>query len=506
MLLGLGLRLAGLFWGEGYSYFCQGDGLEAYSVAVDYLQGEARAQYLGQPNFNEHSKLPGPLWTLFCVSGLRVWGSMEGVILAIIVLNTAAIWLIYRLAEKTLGFPSCFWAALFAATLPSAVYYSTAVYNPNVMVFLASLLCLALWNVVTVERSRQVFWVVVLLLAMPQFHMSGLLVWPAVIVVLVLNPRALNIPWLIAGVISGALLYAPYVAGEIAHGWQNTAGMRSGKGGFSWDSLKAVTVSLNLLVNWVPQWTTSAAEYCQLGNACFGWFGLLLAFNAVSAIVAGSWIAGAFLEIRGALRGLWRSPREVFRRSPGVTFLFLLLVVPLACALLRGGPFHARYGLLLLPPMLPLAGRATVRWLASPRWRGPFALLLGTTLCVNAWFMPALYWHQGRRIARGDFFVPSFRKLETVYRQLKIHAGGQKCVIDDRAYLESLSPAEKNQADAKHIRYYVAVREKECGRAHAQQGATVTYRLCRSHNIAPGDPRVAFAGNGVALIADKPVR
>ena len=62
ILLGFGLRLTGLIWGQAYCHFGQGDGIEAYSVSVDYGLGTPRALYLGQPNFNQHSKLPGPLW------------------------------------------------------------------------------------------------------------------------------------------------------------------------------------------------------------------------------------------------------------------------------------------------------------------------------------------------------------------------------------------------------------------------------------------------------------
>src|SRR6516225_9292674 len=87
LLLGLVLRLTGLWWGQAYFYFGQGDGIEAYSVAVDYADGDARAQYIGQPNYNTHSKLPGPLWTLLCFAGLRIGKSIQGVIVLVILLN-----------------------------------------------------------------------------------------------------------------------------------------------------------------------------------------------------------------------------------------------------------------------------------------------------------------------------------------------------------------------------------------------------------------------------------
>jgi hypothetical protein len=139
LLLGLGLRVAGLTWGQAFCYDSQGDCLDAYRVAVNYAQGEPRAQYIGQPNFNKHSKLPGPLWAVFCAAGLRLWGSIDGVVLAIILLNTAAIYLTFLLAARTVGFPAALWAALLMATSPEAVKSSVVVFNPAVMPFLGTL-------------------------------------------------------------------------------------------------------------------------------------------------------------------------------------------------------------------------------------------------------------------------------------------------------------------------------------------------------------------------------
>ena len=170
LLFGFSLRFTGLWWGQGYLYFGQGDGIEAYSVAVDYAQGQPRAQYIAQPNYNERSKLPGPLWTMFCYSGLRFWGSMEAVVFEVILLNTATIFLIWLLARQTLGPSIALWAALLTATLPSTVFYSVGVYNPDVMPFLGTLLFLALWQVTRSDGSRQAFWLGPLLLAMLQFH------------------------------------------------------------------------------------------------------------------------------------------------------------------------------------------------------------------------------------------------------------------------------------------------------------------------------------------------
>jgi hypothetical protein len=472
-------------------------------VAVDYQLGEPTARYLGQPNYNAHSKLPGPLWTLFCYLGLRAAGTIEGVVVLSILLNTVAIYLTYLLAQRTVGDAEALWASLFAATLPSAVFYSVGVYNPEVMPFLGACLYLALWAVLTCEGSRHSFWIGFVLLMMPQFHMSGLALWPAVCVLLALAPVHLNWRWLAAGLVAGLLLYVPYLLGDSAHGWTNTRGMFSGDKGWSWDCLKAFSTPFNLIINWVPQWTRSTAEYRQVGRACFGAFGVLLVVNLLSVMIAGALALGAFRSVRAVALGFWRAPRAVFARAPGPVFLATLLAVPLFLAALSGKPFHARYALVLFPALLALCGAGAVRWLASPRFRRPVLSALVISAGANIWFMPAFYWHQGQVITRGDIFVPSFRQLETVYRALKAHAGGQKRLrVDDTFYLEGLAQTEQRRRDAGLLRSYVALRERESGGRTDLRGGWASYRLCREEEVSVNDARVAFRAQGIALVAE----
>lgn len=505
MVLGFWLRLTGLIWGQAWFYFGQGDGIEAYSVAVDYGLGSPTAAYLGQPNFNHCSKLPGPLWTLFCYAGLRLWGSIEGVVILVILFNTAATGLIYLLARRTLGSDAALWAALFGASCPWAVYYSVGVYNPEVMCFLGALLFLALWQTSQVNRSRSVFWVPLLLLVMPQFHMSGLMLIPAVLVIFIICPAQLSYRWLLGGVLAGLALYVPYVRGELASGWVNTRGMFGGGDGYSWDGLKALSAPLSFLVNWAPRWTRSAAEYHELGRACFGFFGVFLAINVISALVAVCLVTGAAAEIRKVMTGFLASPRAAYARAPGVLFLAILFVVPLLVALASGKPFHTRYCLVLLPVELSLAAAATMHWLASKRVRRPFLVGLLLTTCANVWLMPAMYHAQGRRIENGTMLIPTFRKLETIYSALSAHAGPNSSIlvkaVDATA---SFSFPEYARQDTALIQRFVEVREKE---NHSKLRRTTTsYRLCAEGQVTANDPAVAYAGNGIALIAVPPER
>jgi hypothetical protein len=512
VLLGLGIRLAGLFWGEGYCSIGPSDAMEAYQFAVDYTHGEPRAQYLAQPNYNNHAKLPGPFWTLFCVAGMRLLGSPEGVVLELILVNTAAIVLIYLLAARTLGPPAALWAALLAATLPFPIYYSVSIYNPNVMTFLGAALFLALWTVIRRERARAVFWLPFLVLFMPQFHMCVTMLLPAVALVLLLARPRVNWPWLLGGLLAGLLLYVPYVNGDLHHGWQNTLGMTQNRSGYSWGGLKALTAPLSLLTNWVPQWSFSFAEYRQLGRACFGWFGLFLAVNLLSAIIGLLLVGRIVLDVRNAL--LPSKAEGGFRLSAllrpsalgprpsesAVLFLALLLCVPLFLAAVSGKNFRTHYSLVVLPALLTLAGGAVVKWLAAPRVGRTFKAALVLLVCANVWFMPAMFHDLHVRLTRGPAFVGSFRHLESVYQCLKQHAGAQGNVeVDDQAYFRRFTHAQREHLDAQFIRRYVIIREKECAPRSGETATSVRYQLCRAEEVQPDDSAVAYRAHGIAL-------
>lgn len=501
LVLAFVLRLLGLVWGQGYAYFCQGDGIQAYSVAVAYSKGEPKWQYLGQPNFNEKSKLPGPLWTLFCLASMRLWGSITGVMVAMLLLNTMAVYLTWLLAEWTVGPPASLWAALLAATLPSAVFYSVGVYNPDITPFLSGLLFLALWKTIRQKHSAYIFWVAFLLFLIPQFHMAATTLFGAVTVVLILAAVPLSWKWLAGGVVAGSLLYLPYALGEIAHGWQNTLGMMSGKGGYTWDALKALTTPLNFLVNWVPQWSRSPAEYKEVARACFGNFGITLAVNILSGVVAAGLTLAGIQLLTPAFGGFWRSPRQVFARSPGLVFVSVLLLFPLVAAVISGRPYHARYELPQLPALLVLAGAAAVSALKWTRWGTVFRYGLVVTICANLWFMPAFYHHQQTRIESGELFLPSFRKLESVYQVLKGKAGpGRAVEIDDTEYLQAVSKNDQAHRDIGLLRQYVNIREAENSNPTDATLPPDIFKLCRSDAVAPGSANITFQGNGIALV------
>jgi hypothetical protein len=505
LLLGFGIRVTGLAWGQSYCYGSQGDCIEAYQVAADYARGDNKAQYLGQPNYNRHSKLPGPLWTLFCLGGLRLsGGSYEGPVWIIILMNTAAICLTYFLAKRTIGGGSALWAALFMAVSTGAVHYSVVVFNPVVMPFFGGLYLIALWRTTQIGNSKSIFWIPVLILGMMQFHMSGLMLIPAAVLVLAFSETRINPLFLAGGFAAGLALYVPYLQGEITHGWANTHGMMMGPSDRNWPGVfKVIIAPISFLVNiWTPGWAYTFAEYREMSRACFGNFGLHLAVNAWSLIAAAVPVSGAIIIVKKNLAGSWSSPRAIYARSPGLAFLTLNFLVPLLIHMMSGKMFQDRYCLVFLPALFSLAGGGTTYWLQKPAFRKPVLALVVISIASSAWFMPAMYHFQKSFIQNAPRLVPSLGKMEAVYQTLKTHAGGDRqVVVLDADYMKALSPDDKLLFQVGWIRDYAAFREAENTSRPYPPKNPVIYQLCGSEKVRQEDPGVAFYGNGVALVA-----
>ena len=115
--------------------------------------------------------------------------------------------------------------------------------------------------------------------------------------------------------------------------------------------------------------------------------------------------------------------------------------------------------------------------------------------------MLAMYYVQGIRIDRGPVFYGSFRKLEVVYQHLKTHAGANRDLeVDVADYKRSLPPEDKEHGEPGLIRHYVAAREKEYMALTSARTKPVTYTVCRSDQVTPGDATIAYLGNGIALV------
>ncbi len=500
MCLGFLLRLSGVSWGEGYHYAAIGDEILAYRAALSLDAGEEQAFYIGQPNFNT-GKLPGPLWALFWLVGLKFGSSPEAVGLMIILLHTCVIYLVYRLAENLYGPRYSVWAALFYATSTWAVHYSVIAWNPTPMAFFGALLYLALWNVITHRDSPNVFWVCVLLAIMPQFHMIVMFIAPVVALLLWWSPSRLNQKWLAAGMIASLLLYVPYIIGEMTHGWENTRRILEGRTTASFSVLKILTLPVTALSNLMSSLTgRNFSEYRALGDACFGSFWVLGAFNTLSLALSVMIIGSFLVQLAGSLQGKWRSPKQAFAAAPREVFVGSLIILPLLLFVSSLSNFSSRYLIVTLPLLILLPAVFMVRGLDGSRWAGVVRAAMLVTVAFNIIFSLLYFNHQAAIMANADYFLPSFRKMESVRQRLKADAGADCRVrIDDASFVRTM--ATKYTQGVRELAQYVDLREQYDPIASTARRVK-TYQVCVTSQALSANERVVCATNGIAFVAE----
>ena len=500
MCLGFLLRLAALYWGQAYEYAATGDQMRAYRVALGLNAGEERALYIGQPNFKT-GKLPGPMWALFWLVGLKLGSSPEAVCLLMILLHTCVIYLVYRLAENIFGPRYSLWAAVFFATSPWPIHYSIMAWNPIPMAFFGALLYLALWNVVTQPNSPNVFWGCVLLAIMPQFHMIAVFIAPVVVLLLWWSPSRLNPRWLAAGVLASVLLYVPYVIGEMRHGWENTRRIFEGPIAASFSVLKILTLPITDLSNLMSSVAgRDLSQYRALGDTCFGSFWVLGAFNALSLALSLLVIGTFLVRLVQSLRGKWRSPKQAFADAPGEMFVGSLLVLPLVLFVSSFSNFNSRYLIVQYPLLFLLPAVFMARGLAGSRWRRPLRAGMLLTIGFNIILSLAYFNYQGTRIATADYFVPTFRKMESVRQRLKADAGANYRVrIDDAAFVKTMT--KQYTEGVVDLAAYIDLRER-CDPLSMHALRVKTYHVRAATDPAEINERVVCATNGIALVAE----
>ncbi|HSY20220.1 MAG TPA: hypothetical protein VK815_17880 [Candidatus Acidoferrales bacterium] len=501
LLLALLLRLCYLGWAQGYNLGNQMDSIEAYEVAASYDAGDERAQYLGEPNYNDHSKVPGPLWTLFCLAGIRLTGSLDGLVVLIILGNVAAIALTWRLTRDVAGVVAANFAALFMAVSVWAVQCSAILWNPSLMPLCGAVIYLALYRCLRKPKSRAVFLIPFLILAGAQVHMATIALIVPMVAFGWLARLKPNWRWLAAGIVAGGLCYVPYLLGEMRHDWANTRAVFVGGGHFSAGALKIFSSPFSFIINlWNPGWTYAPGEYKALAHQAFGGMAGMIAVNAISAVFAILLVLGAGLAVRAAMKNRGVPLRESLAQ-PGLLPVLFILLAYLGFSLASGRQFHARYCLLILPLIFTLAGCGAAKCL-EPGFKKFFLPVLVVTMAADIWLVAVICHFERDRIANSVAFVPSWGKMESVYQQLKTHAPGW-IEVDDRDYMAKLPTGEENKVyrHAYLISHYIRARELELLATGTTFPQTNYFELRAVKLVDTNDPAVAFHGNGIALVA-----
>ncbi len=428
------LRFYGYWAGESFHIFAINDEVSAFRTAMQFLAGEERAFYLGQPNFSE-GHAPGPAWTLFWIAMLKLGGgSVDQALFYLVLLNSLVVLLVYIFARQLLkpGYAllSCF---LFAIS-PWPVYYALGLWNPIPLALLGCLLFISLWRVTRVEKSQAVFWVCLLSAILPHFHMVGIFYYPAILLVLYLSPAKLNRIWFTAGIVAGLLVYTPYFIGEMQHDWENTRLILSGDEGFTFSVLKVISGPVTVLSNHPGRWLGDGLQgLFELGDKWFASRWVLIGVNVISllsSLVIVAWFARHF---SGLLRRYGKQPGQMLENYPASSFVGILLFLPLLLFVFTGHNYSTRYAILIFPLLfvlpalyLELAGSGRIKkfYIASLPFMSVFSVYL----------LFAFFTHLSDQAEGDEHFINSFRKMEMVRVKIKQHAGENvrvKLVIDD---------------------------------------------------------------------------
>lgn len=425
LVTGLLLRLAAVYFVQGYHHFMANDEVSALEFVLAFLGGEERAYYLAQPAFNS-GNLPGPLWTLLGVTLFKLGGnSAEGALYWMAAVNSITVYFVYLLAMRFMQSGLALVTTVFYALAPWTVYYSYGLYNPVPLDLIGVLLCLALWSTISHAESKHVFWVPLLCAVIPQFHMIGVFVIPAVLLVLFLSPVQLNRRWFIAGIMAGILLYLPYLIGDMLNDWQNLKAMTSGgqERKYSASVLKVITAPATVLSSIPAGWTGDEIEPIkQFGNRWFGHYVVLLAVCGWTVIHSFIFLFSFIHRFTGSARRHWCTPAGLLITDNKTIFIGILVIVPLLLFLLTGHNFSTRYAIILFPLLFMLPGlflQERVRTGTTKYWI--YSLIF--TGVFNIYLLGSYYAYQNQRLAGQQQFMPSFRKLETIYQAVKNDAG-----------------------------------------------------------------------------------
>ncbi len=501
LCLGLGfwLRYYGYWAGESFRIFAINDEVSAFRVAMQFLAGEEKAFYIGQPNFSE-GHAPGPGWTLFWVALLKLGGgSIDNALFYVTVLNSLVIFLVYVFARQLLtpGYAllSCF---LFAIS-PWPVYYALGLWNPIPLAFFGVLLFISLWRVTRVDKSHAIFWVCVISAILPHFHMIGVFYYPAILLVLYLSPTRLSRGWFVAGIIAGVLIYVPYITGEMQHNWENTRLILSSGKEFTFSVLKVISGPATVLSNHPGRWLGDGlGGLFEFGDKWFGSRFVLIAVNVISLVLALAIVTRFAMHFFSLLKSHWKNPRLMLEIYPVYSFVGILLFLPLLLFVFTGHNYSTRYTILIFP-LLFILPALYIQIAGKSKLKKLYLFTLPFMSIFSIYMVIAFFTHLSNQIEGDEYFINSFKKMEIVREKIKRHAGADvrvKLIID--AYI--MQAPERLRISAVAMADYLAVYENYI--ENRETDRQKKYILRYEKDSITGGSEVAYQGNGIVIYSD----
>jgi 4-amino-4-deoxy-L-arabinose transferase-like glycosyltransferase len=344
-------------------------------LAISFVEGRSLPLVGNVSSVGIHNP-PGLIWLL----AIPVAFSHEPALITgfIGLLGVGAVLLCYRLCDQHFDRRTAQVAALLFAASPWAVTFSRKIWEVNALPFFTLLLMGSLFRLAAGRGPRQVCGVALWLAALSLIHFSPVALIPSVALALALHRRRLRAPWVLAGLMIGAVLWLPYGAFQLTHGWPDLVALRAlmanppelGVGHFS---LLVRMVSKNLYYDRAG----SSAEQLRAETPSFD--GLYAAEGAL--FLAGLvLLVGRLVRTRGRAPGDWR-----------FVLLLLWLVGPPVFFIRHSAPVNHYYLNVLVPVQFIIIGllfSTVAGWLdRRPGLPAPQSPLMATH--VGAWHRAA---------------------------------------------------------------------------------------------------------------------
>ncbi len=221
--VGFFLRFYAVFIGLGSNHYSKIDELEAY------IWGQ-QLRYYGHPRFFTY--IPGPYLSLIAYLLVNIFNTVNALYYFWVILGTLSIYLVFWLSKKIFSFNSSqddkikeknrlnieypnilsLLIALIFAVFPWSIKYTVSYWNPHFMIILSTLMLGYLFDILTKDKSKNIFGLALTIAIMPFFHMIIIYAIPVILLMVIFKKRItkLNYLYLFFGLVFSIIIWLPF--------------------------------------------------------------------------------------------------------------------------------------------------------------------------------------------------------------------------------------------------------------------------------------------------------
>ena len=293
---------------------------------------------------------------------------------------TAGFYAVYRSGREIYGLVGALAATGAYALSPGVLSTARQIWNPALTLPMTAIVFLLLIRVLR-GKAWALPWLIALLVATIQVHMSNLALLAGVLCVLVVVPHGAKLKHWAVSLLAALSVITPYLIVEMANGFVNAKLILEGHGQklYSAPSFGPLLETLTLIAGGGKPGSDSLLDLCLTGLAVALMIGIFVR------------VALAILRCRFSLSPLrWRTQLASANESERLILSLAFVVVFCSCllAINRNSAIYVRYILFLIPPIALLSGAVVSEVLARREgkiWSTVTAILFTALFAVQGY-------------------------------------------------------------------------------------------------------------------------